>query len=112
MRTFAILYKNKKIKYLTGDFIQAVMSVPTKPTFYALNDIQYVHKLIEHKLIAFTEILLGELGCNYELDESFGLKLRGLDEKIIKDNVFKIGVTPVVNLRNEHFTQLDRSEFD
>lgn len=101
-----------KIKYLTGDFINAVMCVPNRPTCYVLNDINYVHQLIEHKLIGYTEILIGELGCNYELDEDLGLKLKGLDENIIKDNVFKIGVTPVVTLKNEHFTQFDRSEFD
>ena len=102
---------NKKIKYLTGDFIQAVMSVPTRPTFYALNDIQYVHRLIEKGLIGYTEIVLGELGCNYELNEEFGVQLKGIDEKIMKENVFKLGVTSVVQLDKQHFTQLDFGEF-
>lgn len=102
-------YKHK-IKYLTGDFIKAVQAVPNRPTCYVLNDINYVHQLIEHKYIMYTEILLGELGCNYELDENMGLKLKGLDEKTIKDNVFKLGVTPVVKLTKQHFTQLDLDE--
>ena len=101
-----------KIKYLTGDFINAVTCVPNKPTCFVLNDISYVHKLIEYDLISYTEILIGELGCNYELDDEFGLKLKGIDEKLMKEKVFKIGITPVINLKNEHFTQLDRSEFD
>jgi hypothetical protein len=101
----------KKIKYFTGDFLQAVMSAPSKPTFYALNDIQYVHKLIESGLIEYSEIVLGELGCNYEFDKDFGLQLKGIDEKVLKDHVFKLGVTSVVELGKEHFTQLDFGEF-
>lgn len=101
-----------KIKYLTGDFIKAVMCVPHKPTCYVLNDINYVHQLIDHNIIAFSEIILGELGCNYELDENFGLKLKGIDEKLMKEKVFKLGVTPVVTLKKEHFTQLNDPEFD
>ena len=104
-------YKSK-IKYLTGDFIKAVQCVPYRPTCYVLNDINYVHKLIEHHCIDYTEIILGELGCNYELDENYGMKLKGLDEKLIKENIFKLGVTPVVELERKHFTQLDMCEFD
>ena len=102
----------KKIKYLTGDFIRAVMCVPHRPTCYILNDIDYVHQLIKHKCIAYTEVILGELGCNYELDESLELQLKGLDEKTIKDNIFKLAVTPVVTLESKHFSQFDMSEFD
>ena len=101
-----------KIKYLTGDFIQAVMCVPHRPTCYVLNDINYVHQLIEHNCIAYTEILLGELGCNYELDENFEMQIKGLDEKIIRDNIFKLAVTPVVTLDKQHFAQFDMGEFD
>lgn len=101
-----------KIKFLTGDFIEAVKFLPNKPTCYVLNDVKYVHQLIEHKLIPYTEILLGELGCNYELDEEFGLKVKGLDEELIKNEVFKLGVTPVLKLEKEHFTQFDMSELD
>lgn len=102
---------SKKIKYVTGDFIKAVMSVPVKPTFYALNDIQYLHKLIEHGLVEYTEIVLGELGCNYEFNKDYGIELKGIDEKVLKDNIFKLGVASVVQLDKKHFTQLDLSNF-
>ena len=101
-----------KVKFLTGDFIRAVQCVPHRPTSYVLNDISYVHQLIEHKYIQYTEILLGELGCNYELDDTFGLKLKGLDDKSMKDNIFKLRVTPVVTLKPEHFKQIDMDEFN
>jgi hypothetical protein len=104
-------HKNK-IRYLTGDFIKAVQCLPNKPTCYVLNDISYVHKLIEHNYIQYTEVIIGELGCNYELDENYGLKLKGIDESTLKDNIFKIGITPVVELEKKHFTNIDMSEFD
>lgn len=99
-------FKNK-IKFLTGDFIEAVKVVPHRPTCYVLNDIQYVHKLIESGFIKYSEIILGELGCNYELDDTYQMKLKGLNDKIIKDNIFKIVVTPLVNLDKRHFTKVD-----
>ena len=102
----------QKIKYLTGDFIEAVMAVPHKPTFYVLNDIKYVHKLIEHNLIEYCEILLGEIGCNYELDDDFGIKLKGLDDEIMKNHVFKLRVTPIVELTHKHLSQVSDNEFD
>lgn len=104
-------FKNK-IKYFTGDFIHAVRCTPLKPTCYILNDINYLHQLIEHKYIEYTEVILGELGCNYELDEDYMMKLKGIDEKTMQDNIFKLAITPVVNLEKEHFTQFDDTEFD
>jgi hypothetical protein len=102
----------KKIKFITGDFIEAVKSLEKKPTFYALNDISYVHRLRENDLVAYTEIVVAELGCNYELDKDFGMRLKGgIDEKIMKDEIFKLGVTPIVELKKEHFTNLDMNEF-
>ena len=101
-----------KIKYLTGDFIEAIKFLPTKPTCYILNDVAYVHELIEHKYIPYTEILLGELGCNYELDDELGMEVKGLNENVIKENIFKLGVTPVLKLKKEHFSQYDTSELD
>lgn len=103
---------SKKIKYLTGDFIKAVQAAPHRPTCYVLNDINYVHKLIEHKCISYTEIILGELGCNYELDEEIGMVLKGIDDKLMKDEIFKLAVTPLIDLDKKHFSQLDMSEFD
>lgn len=102
----------QKIKYLTGDFIEAVKAVPHKPTCYVLNDIQYVHKLIEHQFIDYSEVILGELGCNYELDDNFGIKLKGLDEEIMKNHVFKLGVTPIIEITKDHLSQVDPNEFD
>lgn len=103
---------NKKIKYFTGNFIDAVRCTPLKPTCYILNDINYVHQLIEHKYIAYTEIILGELGCNYEIDENLIMKLKGIDEQVMKDNIFKLVVTPIVTLEGKHFSQFDMSEID
>jgi hypothetical protein len=104
-------YKDK-IKYLTGDFIEAVQKVPNRPTCYALNNVDYVHELIKHQYIPYTEIILGELGCNYELDDKLGMKLKGgIDEKMMKEKVFKLGVTPLIELDKKHFSQIDMDEF-
>lgn len=101
-----------KIKYLTGNFLDAVKVVPNRPTCYVLNDIQYVHQLIDSGIIAYSEVILGEIGCNYELDENYLPKLKGIDEYVMKEKIFKLGVTPVTELKREHFTQIDMSEFD
>lgn len=99
-----------KIHYVTGDFVDIVSTLPHKPTCFVLNDIDYVHKLIDNNLIQYTEIILGELGCNYELDDEYQMKLKGLNDKIIKDNIFKIVVTPLVKLDKRHFSKVDIPE--
>jgi tetratricopeptide (TPR) repeat protein len=40
------------------------------------------------------------------------LKLKGIDDEVMKDNIFKLAVTPVVKLEKRHFTQYDMSELD
>ena len=101
-----------RIKYLTGDFIQAVMCVPHKPTCYVLNDINYLHKLIDTGIIEFSEVILGDLGCNYELDEEFMLKLKGIEDNTMKEKIFKLAVVPIAELKAEHFSQLVIGEND
>ena len=101
-----------KIKYLTGNFLDAVKIVPHRPTCYVLNDIKYVHEFIDSGIIAYSEIILGEIGCNYELDENYMPKLKGIDENTMKEKIFKLCVTPVAELHAKHFSQLDIDEFD
>lgn len=101
-----------KIKYFTGDFIQSVMCTPHRPTCYAINDIQYLHRLIDTGIIEYSEVILGDLGCNYELDENYMLKLKGLDDNAMKEKIFKLAIVPVTELGAEHFSKLVIDEND
>ena len=97
-----------KIKFLTGDFLEAVKCVPFKPTCYMLNDINYLKQLIDNNMIAYSEVLIAELGCNFELDEDYNMVLKyGINEKMMQDKIFKLGIVPIVELKQEHFTKSD-----
>jgi hypothetical protein len=101
-----------KIKFLTGDFIEAVKCVPVRPTCYMLNDIEYLKQLIDNKLIAYTEVLIAELGCNFELDKDQNMVLKyGINEKMMQEKIFKLGIVPIVELTDKHFVNSDYEKF-
>lgn len=99
-----------KIKYIGGDFIEMVKSLPHKPTSYILNDVNYIQDLIDNDLIEYTEIMIGELGYNFELDENYELQVKNKYDTLMEEKVFKFGIIPVVKLEQKHFTCLKHED--
>ena len=98
---------NNKLKFVSGDFIELIKQLPTKPTTYILNDVDYVQQLIDNDLIGYTEILIGELGYNFVLDEDTdGLKLKHDLEDKMEKYIFKLGYVPLIDLEDKHFSCL------
>ena len=95
-----------KIKYVAGDFIEMVKAVPHKPTSYILNDVTYIQDLIDNNFIQYTEVMIGELGYNFELDNNYELQIKGRLDNLMDENIFKFGIIPVVKLTKKHFTCL------
>ena len=101
---------DNKIKYVAGDFIEVVKCLDHQPTLYILNDADYIQQLIDNNLVAYSEIMLAELGYNYELDEEYNLVVKGNYEKQIEKEIFKLAYFPVLNLRKKHFDCLKRTD--
>lgn len=99
-----------KIKYVSGDFIDVIRQLPHKPTLYILNDADYIQELIDNKLIEYTEIMVAELGYNYEVDNEFMLRIKGGYEDKMEKEIFKLAMFPVVSLDKKHFTNLSESD--
>lgn len=99
-----------KIKYIGGDFIEMVKSLPHRPTSYILNDVNYIQDLIDNDLIEYTEIMIGELGYNFELDENYELQVKNKYDTLMEEKVFKFGIIPIVKLEQKHFTCLKHEE--
>lgn len=98
---------SSKIRYVSGEFIECVKSLEHKPTSYILNDIMYIQDLIDNNLIEYTEIMIGELGYNFELNNDFELQVKNKYDTIMYDKIFKFGIIPILKLENKHFTCLD-----
>lgn len=99
-----------KVKYVSGNFIDIVKQLPNKPTVYILNDADYIQELIDNKLIEYTEIMVAELGYNYEVDEDYILRIKGGYEDKMEKEIFKLALFPVVTLDKKHFTCLKESD--
>lgn len=95
-----------KIKYVCGDFIDVIAKLPIKPTTYVLNDVLYIQKLIDNNFIKFTEVIIAELGYNFELDSKGDVVTKNNYEKLMEEKVFKIGYLPTIKLEQKHFTAL------
>ena len=103
-------YENK-LKFVGGDFIEVIKMLPYKPTMYILNDVDYIQLLIDNNLIQYTEILVGELGYNFEINEKGNLQLKGNYEEKMEQYIFKLGYLPILNLQKEHFSCLSKKDF-
>ena len=95
-----------KIKYVCGDFIDVVKKLPIKPTTYVLNDVNYIKDLIDNDLIKFTEIIIAELGYNFEMANN-NIVLKNGYEDLMEEHIFKIGYFPTVMLEDKHFSCLN-----
>jgi hypothetical protein len=95
-----------KIKYVCGDFIDVIKKLPNKPTSYILNDADYIKDLIDNKFIEFTEIIIAELGYNFEVSEDKSIVLKNGYEDLMEEHIFKIGYFPTLMLEDKHFSCL------
>lgn len=95
-----------KIKYVCGDFIDVIKKLPNKPTSYILNDANYIKDLIDNKFIEFTEIIIAELGYNFEVSEDKSIVLKNGYEDLMEEHIFKIGYFPTLMLEDKHFSCL------
>lgn len=110
MRTDCEVYFNEykgKIKYVSGEFIDCVKSLNRKPTSYILNDVNYIQDLIDNDLIEYTEIIIGELGYNFELNDQFELQVKNKLDTLMYEKIFKFGILPIIKLEEKHFTCLE-----
>ena len=104
-------YANK-IKYVSGDIVEVINQLDFKPTVYMLNDADYVQRLIDAKLIEYTEVMIAELGYNYEVDENYNLRIKGNYEDLMEKEIFKLAFFPIVTLEKKHFTCLKESDLE
>lgn len=87
------VYKDTtKMEYITGDFKEAVNSVKEQITSFILNDINLIHDLIEINKISYTNVLVLDIGYNYNIADNYQIsfKINNLDE-LSKEKVFKLG---------------------
>ena len=99
-------FTTDKIEYIYGDFKECVESLDIKPTTYILNDIDYAKILLDNNMIEYTEIIIGELGYNFELNADKKLVLKHNLVELAYDNIFKIGMLPIMKLEPKHYSAL------
>lgn len=109
-KTYFKEYENK-MKFVSGDFIEVIKLLPIKPTMYILNDVDYIQQLIDNDFIGYTEILVGELGYNFEIKQNGDLQLKGNYEEKMQKHIFKLGYLPIINLQKKHFSCLSKKDF-
>lgn len=102
-----IYFKNfsDKIEYVYGDFKECVESLDKKPTTYILNDVEYAKILLDNDMIEYTEIIIAELGYNFELKDNKVVLKYDLYNKS-HDNIFKIGLLPIIDLEEKHYSAI------
>ena len=101
---------SNKIQYVAGDFIDIIKELPDKPTSYVLNNTDYIQRLIDNNLIAYTEIMIGEAGYNFELDENNELRIKGGYEDLMEEKIFKLGIVPLINFDEKHVTNTVKND--
>lgn len=88
-------YGTTMISYVTGDFKEAVSSVPSENriTSFILNDINYVQTLLDLDKVAYTNLLVANYGYNYKLNKD-GIPILKIDkiDDLGKERIFKLGM--------------------
>ena len=87
------VYKDtNKMEYISGDFKTAVNSINEKITSFILNDIHYIHDLIEIDRIQYSNVLALDIGYNYTIGDNYQIsfKIDNLDQ-LSKEKIFKLG---------------------
>jgi len=105
METYFSSFTSDKIEYVYGDFKECVESLDIKPTTYILNDVDYAKILLDNDMIEYTEIIIGELGYNFEMKNN-GLVLKHNLVEISHDRLFKLGMLPIMKLEDKHYSAL------
>ena len=80
-------------------------SLDKKPTTYILNDVEYAKILLDNDMIEYTEIIIAELGYNFELKDNKVVLKYDLYNKS-HDNIFKIGLLPIIDLEEKHYSAI------
>ena len=80
-------------------------SLDKKPTTYILNDVEYAMILLDNDMIEYTEIIIAELGYNFELKDNKVVLKYDLYNKS-HDNIFKIGLLPIIDLEEKHYSAI------
>lgn len=99
-----------KIEYVYGDMVGLIKSMTDKPTTYIVNDIEKVKMLYDEKLLDYTEVLLGELGYNFKINENkddIVLKHDLDSPSKMKEGNYKLGFISIINLKENHFSCLE-----
>lgn len=105
METYFSSFTSDKIEYVYGDFKECVESLDTKPTTYILNDVDYAKILLDNDMIEYTEIIIGELGYNFEMKNNRLVLKHNLVE-VSHDRLFKLGMLPIMKLEDKHYSAL------
>lgn len=58
---------NDKIAIITGDFVQALKSIPDNITMYIVNSVHMADIIMDNAKSQYADILVGEYGYNYRL---------------------------------------------
>ena len=72
-----------------GDFEDVINMIPQRITAYALNDINYIDRIINANKIHMTEIILGMYGYNYITNSDGKMELSRNIKELQENNVFK-----------------------
>lgn len=99
-----------KIELLYGDFGECIAMMETRPTCYIVNDVEYIKTLIDNNWIEYTDIILAELGYNFELDKDSKLVVKYGIENLMEEKIFKFATLSPINLEEKHFTSLNKEE--
>lgn len=105
METYFSSFTSDKIEYVYGDFKECVESLDIKPTTYILNDADYAKILLDNDMIEYTEIIIGELGYNFEMKNNRLVLKHNLVE-VSHDRLFKLGMLPIMKLEDKHYSAL------
>lgn len=102
-----------KIRYVYGDFIEAIEMIEEEITTFILNDIELVPDIFFMEKANYTNILIAEHGYNYYFDDnSQELKLK-VDMGVYyenKDLVFSFATFKPLKMTEEHFSDLNLFE--
>jgi len=94
-----------RVNYITGNFDEVICSL-NGVTSYILNDINYLVPLIHHKKTEYTNILVGNFGYNYALNDQNQMVLRINIDEWVKEFIFKFATFMPIEFTDEHFTTL------
>lgn len=95
---------SKKIKYVNGGLTRALSG--RNVSLFVLPDLDYLDKLYDIYPMNGKEVLIGNYGYNYTLDESGNLVFKfDLEKSITHQSIFKLRAFAPFELQERHITQ-------